>query len=221
MVLQLRQVQVRLPGRVLVPPLDADLGPGEVLAVMGESGSGKSSLLAFLAGLLEPPLQGAGRVVLDGSDITGWPTERRRVGLLFQDDLLFPHLSVLDNLLFALPAGPLGERVQRCEAALARAGLAGFAPRKPGTLSGGQRARVSLLRALLAEPRALLLDEPFSKLDATLRASMREFVWSELRRQQLAAVLVTHDEQDVPAGARLIRLPPLSPLSDHSPPPTR
>lgn len=207
--LALHQVELRLHGRVLVPPLSAVVEPGAVLAIMGASGSGKSSLLAHLAGLLEPPLQASGTLKLDGRDLAGVPTEQRRIGLLFQDDLLFPHLSVLDNLLFALPAGPRGERVARCEQALQRAGLAGFASRKPGTLSGGQRARVSLLRALLAEPRALLLDEPFSKLDAALRESVREFVWSELRRQQVCAVLVTHDAEDVPPTATLIHLPAL------------
>jgi putative thiamine transport system ATP-binding protein len=210
MTLELRDVSISLHGRELVPPLNARVQPGEVLVLMGESGSGKSSLLAFLAGLLEPPLEARGSVLLDGRDITTLPTEARRVGLLFQDDLLFPHLRVLDNLLFALPAGGRSGRVALAEQALQRAGLGGYGPRLPGSLSGGQRARVSLLRALLARPQALLLDEPFSKLDAALRQRLREFVWAELRAQQVAAVLVTHDAQDVPADARVIELPPLA-----------
>ncbi len=214
--LELQGLTLQLHGRVLVPAFDAVVAPGAVLAIMGASGSGKSSLLAHLAGLLEPPLQAGGTLKLDGRDLASVPTEQRRIGLLFQDDLLFPHLSVLDNLLFALPAGARAERVARCEQALQRAGLGGFGTRKPGTLSGGQRARVSLLRALLAEPRVLLLDEPFSKLDAALRQAMREFVWSELQRQQVCGVLVTHDEQDVPPLATLIRLPQLP-----APPATR
>lgn len=214
MSLELRDVSIWLHGRALVPPLTACVPPGEVLVLMGESGSGKSSLLAFLAGLLEPPLEARGAVRLDGRDISTLPTEARRIGLLFQDDLLFPHLSVLDNLLFALPAGARAERVALAEQALQRAGLAGYGAHLPGSLSGGQRARVSLLRALLARPRALLLDEPFSKLDAALRQRLREFVWTELRNQQVAAVLVTHDAQDVPPGARVVELPPLAARTD-------
>lgn len=210
MTLQLREVSIALHGRVLVPPLTAEVAPGEVLALMGESGSGKSSLLAFVAGLLAPPLTARGRVRLDGRDITTLPTESRRIGLLFQDDLLFPQLSVLDNLLFALPPGDRGARVERARQALQRAGLEGFGARAPAGLSGGQRARVSLLRALLAAPRALLLDEPFSKLDTALRQRLRDFVWQELRAQQVAAVLVTHDPQDLPPQARVMRLPPLA-----------
>ena len=210
MSLDLQAVELHLSGRPLVPPLTARVAAGDVLAVMGPSGSGKSSLLAFVAGLLQAPLAARGRVCLDGQDITGWPTERRRIGLLFQDDLLFPHLSVLDNLLFAVPAGPRAARVQRAEKALVHAGLPGMGPRQPGSLSGGQRARVSLLRALLAEPRALLLDEPFGKLDVALRQQLRDFVFATLRERGVPVVLVTHDEQDVPAGAQRVDLAALA-----------
>jgi putative thiamine transport system ATP-binding protein len=206
--LDLVDVTIRLRERVLVPPLSAHIAPGEVLAVMGESGAGKSSLLAWIAGLLEPPFEARGRIMLDGDDVTDAPVEKRRIGLLFQDDLLFPHMSVIDNLLFALPAGPRRPRVQRAEDALARAGLAGCARHRPAQLSGGQRARVSLLRAMLAGPRALLLDEPFSRLDAARREQMRAFVWAELAANAVPAVLVTHDRADVPAGARVVELPP-------------
>jgi len=207
MTLRLDAVSITLHGRALVPALSAEVQPGEVLAVMGPSGSGKSSLLAWLAGLLEPPLAGQGRLLLDGLDVSLLPVERRRIGLLFQDDLLFPHMSVLDNLLFALPAGASrAERVTEAMAALAAAGLDGLAQRRPHQLSGGQRARVSLLRTLLARPAAVLLDEPYSRLDATLRAQLRDFVWASLRERGVPAVLVTHDEQDVPPGARCLRL---------------
>ncbi len=210
MSLELQDVELRLHGRVLVPRFSARVEPGELLALMGESGSGKSSLQAWIAGLLEPPFEADGRVVIDGADLTDEPTERRRIGLLFQDDLLFPHLTVMENLLFAVPAdGSRAERRERAEAVLTRAGLSGYGSRAPGSLSGGQRARVSLLRALLAKPRALLLDEPYGRLDAALRQRMREFVRDELREHQVAAVLVTHDAHDVPPGTPCIVLPPL------------
>jgi putative thiamine transport system ATP-binding protein len=131
--------------------------------------------------------------------------EKRRVGLLFQDDLLFPHLSVAGNLGFGLKPGP--NRARIIEAALADAGLAGFGQRDPATLSGGQRARVSLLRVLLSEPEALLLDEPFSKLDPALRAQFRNFVFDSARQAGLAVLLVTHDFEDAKAaGGPILRV---------------
>jgi len=148
----------------------------------------------------------SGQVLLEGRDIGVLPTVQRRVGILFQDDLLFPHLSVLENLLFALPAGKAAQRIARAEAALEGAGLADHGARMPHTLSGGQRARVSVLRALLAQPRALLLDEPFSRLDLPLRERFRAFVFERLRAQGIPALLVTHDAHDVPPGARVLQL---------------
>jgi putative thiamine transport system ATP-binding protein len=208
--LVLDAVQIRLydhlHGRVLLGPLSASVAPGQVLAVMGSSGSGKSSLLAWCAGLLQPPLQAEGRLLLDGQDVSALPTEQRHIGLLFQDDLLFPHWTVLQNLLFALPPGPRAQRVAAAEAALLEAELAGLGGRRPDELSGGQRARVSLQRALLARPRALLLDEPFSKLDAALRERMRNFTWHALAQRGVPALLVTHDVQDVPHGAAVVHL---------------
>lgn len=204
--LELHGITVATPQRTLIDGLSARVGAGEVLVVMGESGSGKSSLLAFLCGTLPAGLSAAGEVRLDGREVGSLPTAQRRIGILFQDDLLFPHLTVLENLLFALPAGREPERRARAEAALASADLAGYGPRLPHTLSGGQRARVSVLRALLAQPRALLLDEPFSRLDMALRQRFRAFVFERLRAQGVPAVLVTHDAHDVPAGARVIRL---------------
>lgn len=204
--LELDGITLATPQRVLIRSLSARVGPGEVLVVMGESGSGKSSLLAYLCGTLAPGLSASGRVRLEGRDIDALPTVQRRVGILFQDDLLFPHLTVLENLLFALPAGVAAERRARAEAALASADLAGYGPRLPHTLSGGQRARVSMLRALLAQPQALLLDEPFSRLDMALRERFRAFVFKRLREQRIPAVLVTHDAHDVPPGAQVIQL---------------
>ena len=216
MSLELHDVTIAVAGRALLRGLTARVEPGQVLAVMGPSGSGKSSLLAWIAGTLEAPFSGRGDVRLEGHSLAALPIQRRRVGLLFQDDLLFPHMSVRDNLLFALPArqgsargsaaGDRRARIDAAEAALGEAGLAGFGQRVPVILSGGRRARVSLLRALLARPRALLLDEPFSKLDTALRAQMREFTFSTLRERGVPTVLVTHDEADVPPAAQVVRL---------------
>jgi putative thiamine transport system ATP-binding protein len=206
MPLELQGVTIRVKGRVLMHGLSARVERGDVLAVMGASGAGKSSLLAWIAGTLEAPFEAHGELTLDGENLSGVAIQQRRIGLLFQDDLLFPHLSVRDNLLFALPAGPRHERLAAADAALTEAGLEGFGDRMPASLSGGQRSRVSLLRALLAQPRALLLDEPFSKLDAALRAQMRAFTFATLRARGVPTVLVTHDAADVPAGATLISL---------------
>lgn len=207
--LELDAITVASPERVLVRRLCARVAGGEVLVVMGDSGAGKSSLLALLAGTLPPGFIASGRILLNGRDIGALPTAQRRVGMLFQDDLLFPHMTVLDNLLFAIAnRDSRAQRVLQAEAALRRAGLEGHGGRWPASLSGGQRARVSVLRALLAQPQALLLDEPFSRLDAALRQRFRAFVFECIREQACPAVLVTHDVQDVPAGAQVIELTP-------------
>jgi putative thiamine transport system ATP-binding protein len=201
--LRLIRVCLRVGGNDLLTGLDLEVGPGAVTTVMGPSGCGKSSLLSYLCGTLEPAFEASGEVWLDGVAIHELPPERRRVGILFQDDLLFPHLSVGENLAFALPPTVRGrrERRARIEAALREADLAGFGRRDPATLSGGQRARVALMRTLLAEPRALLLDEPFAKLDRTLRDRFRRFVFEHARAAGLATLLVTHDEADAAAAA--------------------
>ncbi|HWL83293.1 MAG TPA: ATP-binding cassette domain-containing protein [Roseomonas sp.] len=192
---------LQLRGRALFPPLSLDVAPGQVLTLMGPSGCGKSSLLAWLCGTLDPALRGQGRASLDGADLTRLPPERRRLGILFQDDLLFPHLSVGGNLGFGLRSGlPRAERRARIAAALAEAEMPGFAERDPASLSGGQRARVALMRVLLAEPRTLLLDEPFGRLDAALRGRFRRFVLDHAIARGLPVLLVTHDAADAEAA---------------------
>jgi len=214
--LQLDGVQLSVGGRALFAPLQARVAGGQCLTVMGPSGCGKSSLLACIAGTLAPVFEAQGSVRVGGTVLDGLPPERRRVGILFQDDLLFPHLSVGDNLAFALPAAvrPAALRRQQIDAALAAAGLAGFASRDPATLSGGQRARVALMRTLLAEPLALLLDEPFSKLDTALRADFRRFVFEHARSRGLPVLLVSHDPADAAAaGGAVIELGDVAPAS--------
>ena len=197
--LVLDRVSVAQGARVLVA-LDTRVSPGEVLTVMGPSGSGKSTLLAYLVGTLSSAFAARGRVLLNGREVTGLPAHRRGIGLLFQDDLLFPHLSVAGNLGFGLPPGPRRERQRQIEAALDEVGLAGLGGRDPDTLSGGQRARVALMRTLLSRPDALLLDEPFSRLDAALRDTTREVVFRTARDRGLPVVMVTHDPEDARAA---------------------
>jgi putative thiamine transport system ATP-binding protein len=207
--LVLDDVAIALEGRPLVGPLSLDVPPGEVVTVMGPSGSGKSTLLAYVGGFLPKVFAARGRVLLDGLDVTMAPPEKRALGILFQDDLLFPHLTVGGNLAFGLRAGVRDKARRRgiVEEALAQAGLEGFADRDPATLSGGQRARVALMRTLLAEPRALLLDEPFGKLDAALRQDVRAFVFARARARGLPTLMVTHDAADAQAaGGRVIEV---------------
>ncbi|KFN18993.1 ATP-binding cassette domain-containing protein [Aeromonas bestiarum] len=178
------------------------VAPGEVLTLMGPSGCGKSSLLAALAGVLPPrgPIRLEGEIRLDERLLTPLPPQARRIGMLFQDDLLFAHLTVAENLMFGMSATLKGLAARRAAAlaALAQVALADQADKLPGALSGGQKARVSLLRALLAEPQALLLDEPFSRLDKPLRAAFRTLVFERLKARGMPAILVTHDEEDAP-----------------------
>jgi putative thiamine transport system ATP-binding protein len=182
-----------------------DIASGEVLTVMGPSGVGKSTLLAFVTGTLAADFTATGRVLLDGHDITDAAPHQRRVGILFQDDLLFPHLSVGANLAFGLLAdGTAAARHDKVQEALREVGLEGFADRDPATLSGGQKARIALMRMLLSEPCALLLDEPFSRLDATLRAQVREMVFDRAKARGLPVLMVTHDAEDAQAAGGMI-----------------
>ncbi|MGI1663585.1 ATP-binding cassette domain-containing protein [Palleronia sp. KMU-117] len=199
--LRLEGVTIALDGRRLLG-IDTRIAPGEVLTVMGPSGSGKSTLLAAITGTLPPAFAMTGRVRLDGEDVTDRPTEARRIGILFQDELLFPHLSVGGNLAFGLSPQVKGRAARRAriDAALSDIGLEGFAGRDPATLSGGQRARVALMRMLLSDPRALLLDEAFSKLDAELRGQIRDLVFGIARARRLPVLQVTHDAADAAAG---------------------
>ncbi len=205
--LTLRNVRIFRNGKPLIE-LDSHISAGEVLTVMGPSGVGKSTLLAYVTGTLAPDFTGMGEVLLDGVDITDMPPHARRVGILFQDDLLFPHMSVGANLAFGMQAG--GRRAERraqiC-AALSEVGLEGFADRDPATLSGGQKARVALMRTLLAAPCALLLDEAFSRLDTERRAQVRELVFDVARQRGLPVLMVTHDAEDARAArGRIIAL---------------
>ena len=197
-----------LKGAAPLIEIDTHVAPGSVLTIMGPSGVGEIHLAVGDHRHLAPGLLATGHVRLEDRDLLPLPPEDRCVGILFQDALLFPHLSVGANLAFGLAqGGTRAERHVKIDAALAEVGLEGFADRDPETLSGGQRARVALMRMLLSEPKALLLDEPFSGLDAALREQVRALVFDHARARALPVLMVTHDQEDADAaGGEVVRL---------------
>lgn len=180
---------------VLADGLDLDVARGQTVAVLGPSGSGKSTLLKMIAGL---QAQDGGEIRFDGADLAPVPPERRRFALMFQDFALFPHLNVLDNVAFGLVEQGQSRALARSNALrmLSLFGLAAHARQQVWKLSGGEQQRVALARALITAPRLLLLDEPFSALDAELRASLREEFAQRISAAGIATVLVTHDEAE-------------------------
>ena len=183
-------------------PLDVDfvVPNGSITALFGPSGSGKSTVLRSIAGLYAPreaAVTSAGERWTDSSTGYSLPTHRRRVGVVFQDYALFPHLTVREQVGLALGNRPSGARRSRVDELLALARLDGLADRKPGTLSGGQQQRVALARALARDPAVLLLDEPFASVDWALRDALRHELRSLQRALQLSVVIVTHDFEDV------------------------
>jgi ABC-type Fe3+/spermidine/putrescine transport system ATPase subunit len=204
--LELRHIHKKFGSRALLRDLSLRIAAGEIVALLGPSGCGKSTLLKMVAGL-EPADQGS--VWFNGQDITQQPPERRGFALMFQDFALFPHLNVLDNVAFGLVEQrlPRAEARQQASAMLGRFGLAAQAQQQVWTLSGGEQQRVALARALITAPRALLLDEPFSALDAELRQSLRDEFRQHIAAAGMATLLVTHDEQEARAMAsRAVRL---------------
>ncbi len=190
-----RDLTVAFDGTEVLHGVDLDVAEGAIVALLGPSGCGKTTLLRAIAGLERPT---AGSVTVGDVTVSGpgahVAPERRRVGMVFQDWALFPHLTVGGNVAFGLPRAE--RRGPRVEAALEMVGLGGFADRMPSTLSGGQQQRVALARALAPEPSALLLDEPFSNLDTALRARVRSEVHELLHRVGITTVFVTHDQDE-------------------------
>jgi putative thiamine transport system ATP-binding protein len=217
MTLAIKLRTLSTPSTVLLRDLTLVVQPGVVHTVMGPSGSGKSSLLSAVCGTLPEGLVFDGTLTLNRAPLQFLPTQARRVGILFQEDLLFAHMTVRENLLFALPPGPHAAREALVTQGLADVEMQTFADADPATLSGGQRARIALVRALMAEPLALLLDEPFSKLDAALRQRMRALVFGLVRQRQIPALLVTHDANDIADPSAVTHLAPHldTPLAAH------
>jgi iron(III) transport system ATP-binding protein len=200
--LRLRGLRKSFGDVVAVAGLDLDVPDGATCALLGPSGCGKTTTLRLIAGLERPD---AGTIEIGGETVTGEggsvPAERRRIGMVFQDYALFPHMDVAGNVGYALGRRPDRERVAD---ALVAVGLGGLGKRNPHELSGGQQQRVALARALVADPRAVLLDEPFSNLDAGLRARVRDEVREILEEQGVTSVFVTHDQEEALSVADLV-----------------
>jgi molybdate transport system ATP-binding protein len=205
-------VRAHVPGADGGPPrldVDLELGAG-ITAVIGPSGAGKTTLLTTVAGLVTPD---AGRIVLDGVALfddarsVSVPAHSRRVALVFQSLALFPHLSAWENVAYGLPGGPRATRRERALRWLERAQVAHRADRLPSSLSGGEAQRVALARALASEPRALLLDEPFSALDDELRGQLGADLRALVAQLNIPALLVTHHREDAASlGSRTLAL---------------
>ena len=190
--LEIENLSVTLEGRDILRSVSLRVEEGEFLSLLGPSGCGKTTLLKAVAGILSPR---GGEIRLGGEDITGLPPHRRGVVILFQDIRLFPHMTAAENVAFPMRMRGVGRkiRLERAEELLERVRLSGYGSRRVGSLSGGERQRTALARALAANPRLLLLDEPFSALDENLREDMRELVLSLHREFGTTTVLVTHD----------------------------
>lgn len=203
----LRGVHLRYSGAEHAALHDVDLtfAPNTTTAILGPSGSGKSSILRLIAGLAEPD---RGQVLIDGEDQSGIAPERRGVGMVLQRPLLFPHLSVIDNVAFSPRAAGVSKKTSRAEAAsfLDLVALDGFGMRRPHEISGGQQQRVALARALISRPRALLLDEPFSALDEGLRDDMHALLRQLHGEFAMTVVFVTHDRREAADAASRLAL---------------
>ncbi|HAS8126077.1 TPA: ATP-binding cassette domain-containing protein [Vibrio vulnificus] len=195
-------------GETLFSDINLTIDAGEIVSLMGPSGCGKSTLLSLIAGHLSDEFRYSGTLSLNQRDLAPLAPHQRQVGILFQDDMLFPHLNIWQNLAFALPNDIKGtERKTQAINALDKIALSELAGSYPEQISGGQRARISLIRMLLAKPQMALLDEPFSKLDKELRVQFRDWVISQLQQAHIPALMVTHDIDDVPPGSRVLHWP--------------
>lgn len=206
--LTVADVTVGFGGPPVLDRVALDVARGEIVALLGPSGSGKSTLLRVIAGLITPD---TGTVRIDGIDVTGLPTHRRAVGMVFQDEQLFPHLTVRDNVAFGLKMAGVGvvERRRRTRELLATVGLEGFGDRDVRDLSGGEAKRVAVARSLAPSPSVLLLDEPLTGLDRDLHDQLTGEVAGVVRAAGTTAVWVTHDLAEATAVAdRIVAISP-------------
>ena len=210
--LTITHANLRFGETPLFQPLSLEIAAGEIALLMAPSGAGKSTLLSWICGMPDPALIASGTIHLNGQSLDHLPPEKRGIGIMFQDPLMFPHLSVAGNLAFGMkPGGTARSRRAIIDEQLDRIGLGGLGDRDPLTLSGGQKARLALMRSLMAEPQALLLDEPFSGLDDDTRATFSDLVRAEISLRQLPVLIVSHDPRDrAQAETAPIHLEPFS-----------
>jgi len=202
--LEVDNLTVRYGKTVAVDAVTLTVARGEIVALLGASGCGKSSLLGAIVGTVEPA---SGSVAFDGQDVTLTPIHRRGFGLVFQDGQLFPHLTVAGNIGYGIHEQPRAAREERVTELLGLVGLEGLGTRKVTELSGGQRQRVALARSLAPRPRLLCLDEPLSSLDAELRSRLAEDLREVLLAQGTTALMVTHDPAEAERVAgRVLRM---------------
>jgi iron(III) transport system ATP-binding protein len=192
---QCRHVRLAYGRTEVLKDVNLDIAPGEFFALLGPSGSGKSTLLRLMAGFIR---QQSGQLLIDGVDMSDQPPWERNIGMVFQSYALWPHLSVWDNVAFGLVERKLDRATinRKVGAVLDLVGLSAYGQRRPNQLSGGQQQRVALARTVVIEPQLLLLDEPLSNLDKTLRVQMRQELLAMQRRLGLTTVFVTHDQEE-------------------------
>jgi iron(III) transport system ATP-binding protein len=192
---QCRNIRLSYGSTEVLKDVNLDIEPGEFFALLGPSGSGKSTLLRLIAGFNQHQ---QGQLLVDGVDITGQAPWERNIGMVFQSYALWPHLSVWDNVAFGLVERRVDKATIRTKvgAALETVGLSAYGQRKPHQLSGGQQQRVALARTIVIEPKVLLLDEPLSNLDKTLRVQMRQELLALQRRLGITTLFVTHDQEE-------------------------
>jgi putative spermidine/putrescine transport system ATP-binding protein len=193
--IRLEAVTKKFGARAAADGLSIDVAEGELLAILGPSGCGKTTLLRILGGYETPDV---GRVRIRGEDVTAFPPERRNLGMVFQSYALFPHMTALENVEFGLKMRGVGKRArrERAQEALRLTGLNGEALRRPAQLSGGEQQRVAVARALVVEPCALLMDEPFANLDRNVRLRLRDELKTLQKRLGLTTIFVTHDQEE-------------------------
>ncbi len=195
--LEVSEARLSFDKMVLCHQLSFEIAASQIGLLMAPSGAGKSTLLKWIAGIEVPGLSASGTILLSGQPLAQMRAEDRKIGFLFQQPLLFPHLNVAQNISFGLSPQITGSaRQNKISAMLEQADLAGFERRDPKTLSGGQQSRIALLRAILANPKALLLDEPFSSLDDAHRSDILALLVGFITALNIPVILVSHDPRD-------------------------